>query len=91
MFSIRLIQRLSWNQLPKLRHLIVVDGGWRTCGIAGEILARVAEHPAGMQLKKVPARLTLPDAPAPSSNALERCYYTTTGEIEKKICTMLAD
>lgn len=65
----------------KTGRLVVVDGGWRTCGMAGEILARVSEQlPCGV-LKQAPARLTLPDAPAPTSKPLEATYYTTEKNI----------
>lgn len=56
-------------------RLLVVDGGWRTCGMAGEVIARVAEQLPVTALKKPPVRLTLPDAPAPSSKPLEQAYY----------------
>lgn len=62
-------------------RLLVVDGGWRTCGMAGEIIARVAEALPTGQLRKPPLRLTLPDAPAPTSGPLERTYYTTEADI----------
>lgn len=62
-------------------RLLVVDGGWRTCGIAGEIIARVCEGVSPGSLKRPPRRLTLPDAPAPTSAPLERAYYFGVGEI----------
>lgn len=65
----------------KTGRLLVVDGGWRTCGLAGEIIARVTEHLAPGVLKRAPVRLTLPDAPAPASGPLERAYYVTEADV----------
>jgi pyruvate/2-oxoglutarate/acetoin dehydrogenase E1 component len=76
------------ESVGKTGRLCVVDGGWRNCGLAGEIIARVAE--AGMAWRAAPVRLTLPDAPAPSSEALERDYYTTEVAIVAAVERMLA-
>lgn len=72
----------------KTGRLCVVDGGWRNCGLAGEVIARVAE--AGQTWRAAPVRLTLPDAPAPSSRALERDYYTTEAAIVAAVERMFA-
>lgn len=61
-------------------RLLVVDGGWRSYGFAAEILATVFEQ--GMETLKAPAkRITLPDAPAPASSALEKAYYPSVDDI----------
>jgi acetoin:2,6-dichlorophenolindophenol oxidoreductase subunit beta len=63
------------TSVRKTGRLLAVDGGWRTCGMSAEILALVAENlPAGA-LRSSPARVTLPDAPAPTSRVLEKAYY----------------
>jgi pyruvate dehydrogenase E1 component beta subunit len=59
----------------KTGRLLAVDGGWRTCGIAGEVIARAAEAVPPSMLRCPPRRITLPDAPAPTSGPLERAYY----------------
>lgn len=70
-------------------RLLVVDGGWRTCGMAGEIIARVSENlPPGL-LKQAPRRLTLPDAPAPTSAPLERDYYFAEHDIINAVRALL--
>ena len=71
------------------RRLLVVDGGWRNCGLAGEIIARVAEGTHSAALITPPVRLTLPDASAPTSGPLERSYYTTANEIVKAVVAMM--
>ena len=69
-------------------RLIVVDGAHRTCGVAGEILARVVE--AGLAMSKPPIRLTFPDAPTPTTPALANLYYPRTIDI-LQACARLLD
>ena len=71
-------------------HLLVVDGGWSTCGIAGEVIASVAEHCPVNTLQKPPKRITLPDAPAPTSRTLEKVYYPSVEMIVDRALAILA-
>lgn len=61
-------------------RLLVADAAWRTSGVAAEIAASAAgevfEH-----LRAPIARVTLPDTPAPMSEALEAVYYVGAGDI----------
>lgn len=59
------------ESVRKTGRLLAIDGGWRTCGMAGEILACVAESGVTARMR----RITLPDAPAPTSRVLEKIYY----------------
>jgi acetoin:2,6-dichlorophenolindophenol oxidoreductase subunit beta len=59
----------------KTHRLLVVDGGWRTCGISAEVIACAAERVPVDAWYAPPVRVTLPDAPAPTSRVLERLYY----------------
>lgn len=69
----------------KTGRLLVVDGGWSPCGIAGEVIAQVAERvPVGV-MKKSPVRLTLPFAPAPTARILERAYYPTIDSVVERV------
>jgi pyruvate dehydrogenase E1 component beta subunit len=61
----------------KTGRLLVVDGGWRTCGLSAEVLASVAERVPADVMYSAPKRVTLPDAPAPTSRVLEKIYYPT--------------
>lgn len=61
--------------------LLVVDGGWTTCGLAGEIIARVAETISPRDWKAKPVRVTQVDAPAPTSRPLEAEYYPTVESV----------
>lgn len=74
-----------WDSVKRTRHLCVIDGDWRNCGIAGEIIASVVEScPIGTLLTQ-PLRITLPDAPAPTSKSLESIYYLKVEDICQKV------
>lgn len=77
------------ESVKKTGKLLVVDGGWRTCGVAGEVIASVVENLPQEFLKKSPRRLTLPDAPAPTSRKLENIYYQTVDEIVDVVISMV--
>jgi acetoin:2,6-dichlorophenolindophenol oxidoreductase subunit beta len=62
-------------------RLLAIDGGWRTCGLAGEVIACATETLPIEAWRRAPARLTLPDAPAPTSRVLEAAYYPTVDDI----------
>ncbi len=76
------------ESVAKTRRLCVVDGGWRTAGFAAEIIARVYEEAPALQSS--PIRITLPDAPAPSSAPLEAAYYPSLASIVDAVVRMLA-
>lgn len=70
-------------------RLCVVDGGWTSCGLAGEIIAAVSERIPVDAWRCPPKRVTLTDTPAPTSAALEAIYYTTVEEIVAAAASML--
>jgi pyruvate dehydrogenase E1 component beta subunit len=61
------------ESVRKTGRLLVIDGGWRTCGMAGEVMAAVAERGVSARMR----RITLPNTPAPTSRVLEKLYYPT--------------
>ena len=63
------------ESIEKTGRLIAIDGGWRTCGIASEIIASTMEIIDPANLKTSPIRITLPDSPAPTPKVLEDAYY----------------
>jgi len=67
--------------VTKTGRLLVVDGGWSPCGMAGEVIACVVERVALDALMKSPARVTLPFSPAPTSRVLEKAYYPTSAVV----------
>ena len=69
-------------------RLVVVDSGPRTCSVASEVAATVAEN-AFEWLQAPIVRLTAPDVPVPFSPALERLMYPTAESIAtaaRKLC-----
>jgi pyruvate dehydrogenase E1 component beta subunit len=73
---------LLFASLERTRRLVVADGGWKTCGIAAEISARVVGNEDMFELLEAPIiRVTLPDAPAPASSVLEKVYYPSSESI----------
>jgi pyruvate/2-oxoglutarate/acetoin dehydrogenase E1 component len=87
--DLRVINPLHFDEIVRsvrrTGRLCVVDGGWRSCGLAGEIIAGVAERIPPAMLRSSPVRLTLPDAPAPTSKALEDIYYTNPADIVQAV------
>lgn len=81
--DLRLINPLKTEvileSVKKTGRLLVIDGGWKSCGLAGEVIASVAE--CGIPLMTAAKRITLPDAPAPCSGPLEKAYYTDFEDI----------
>ncbi len=73
------------NSVSKTGNLLVVDGDWSSCGIAGEIIASVLEKVEPNKLHKSPKRITLPDCPAPTSKVLEDIYYINKKDIVSKV------
>jgi pyruvate dehydrogenase E1 component beta subunit len=72
---------LLFDSVKKTGRLVVVDGGWKTSGVAAEISARIAENEAFRSLKAPIIRVALPDTPAPASSALEKAYYPRAEKI----------
>lgn len=77
------------SSVRKTKRLLVVDGGWRTAGFAGEVIASTIERIDPSILLTAPRRITLPDAPAPTSRVLEDLYYPTVQTVAQKAAVML--
>lgn len=75
------------KSVEKTGRLLVVDSGWRSGGIAAEVITRVSESICS-KLRFSPQRITLPDAPTPSSRGLTKYYYPTSTDIVKKVLLM---
>ncbi|MBI2187956.1 MAG: alpha-ketoacid dehydrogenase subunit beta [Acidobacteria bacterium] len=82
-------RELVFASIRKTSRLLVVDGAWKTCGVAAEIAAAAAEH-VFEHLSAPVARLTLPDAPAPMSRPLERAYYIHAPRIVEAVEHLMA-
>jgi pyruvate dehydrogenase E1 component beta subunit len=71
---------LILDSVARTGRLVVADAAWRSCGAAAEISAIVAERAFG-SLKAPIARVTLAEAPAPSSSSLEKAYYPWAADV----------
>lgn len=69
------------DSVQRTGRLVIVDGGWTTCGLGGEVIASVVERVEPAALRTSPRRVTLQDAPAPTSKALEAAYYPTVERV----------
>jgi pyruvate dehydrogenase E1 component beta subunit len=82
--DIRCVQPMDYRSIiesvDKTGRLIVVDHAESSCGIASEIIARIAER-AKTDLLTRPTRLTFPGHPSPTSPALSKEYYITASDI----------
>lgn len=77
------------QSVKKTGALYVVDGGWRNCGFAGEVIASVTENISPRALKCSPKRYTIKEVPAPSSAPLEKDYYFDEQKITQEILNSL--
>lgn len=68
------------DSVSKTGRLVVVDPAPRTCSVAAEVSATVAEQAFG-HLKRPIVRLTAPDVPVPFSPGLEQLMYPTAEAI----------
>lgn len=76
------------GSVRKTGRLIAADTGWKTCGVAGEIVALASEE-AFPSLKCAPMRVTLPDCPTPTTPALANLYYPGTAALVGAAVRML--
>ena len=87
--DLRIVNPLKFNtvieSVKKTGHLVVIDCGWKSCGLAGEVIASVTESVSPGILKSSPKRYTLTDAPAPTSKPLEALYYHDVNDIYSSI------
>lgn len=69
------------TSVAKTGRLVVADSDWGPCGVAGEIVARVAEE-ALDSLRARPVRVTWPESAVPSSQAIEGMFYPGARDIQ---------
>jgi pyruvate/2-oxoglutarate/acetoin dehydrogenase E1 component len=78
------------ESVKKTGRLVIADGGWKTGGAGAEISALVVGS-AFKYLKAPIMRVSLPDAPAPASSALEKAYYPTAETIVSAVKKVLEE
>jgi len=79
---------LIFKSVRKTGRVVIADGGWKTCGIAAELSALIAENILPF-LKSPAKRVTLPDIPAPASRSLEEEYYPNVTDITDAVSDVL--
>jgi pyruvate dehydrogenase E1 component beta subunit len=77
-------KQLVFDSVQRTGRLVVADGGWKSFGAAAEIAALVSEK-VFSYLRAPIKRVTLPDAPAPASRALEEVYYPNADNIVQAV------
>jgi pyruvate dehydrogenase E1 component beta subunit len=82
-------EQLVLGSVQKTGRVVVADGGWKSFGAAAEIAALVSEK-AFSYLKGPVKRVTLPDAPAPASKALEKAYYPNSDKIANTVRRLIS-
>jgi len=75
------------ESVARTGRLVAIDHGWKTFGIAGEIVATVTETIFGA-LKCAPARVAPPDAYVPTTASLANAFYPTTTTIVNAVRRM---
>ena len=76
------------ESVARTGRLVVADPGWYSVGVAGEVIASVAEA-VGDKLKAKPARVCLPDSHTPMSRTLEERYYPSdesVANVVRQVC-----
>lgn len=82
-------EELLLASVKKTGRLVVADVGWKTCSVAAEVSALVAEN-AFEYLKAPIRRVTLPDCPAPASAVLEKVFYRDSRDIVYAVKQVIA-
>ena len=81
-------QDLIFRSVMKTGRLLIVDGGWKSFGLAAELSALVSEN-IFEYLKASIARLTLPDCPAPASSELEKAFYISSKDVVNAVRSII--
>lgn len=92
--DLRTIRPLDLNiirkSLRKTGNLVVVDTGWRVCGLSAEVGALVVEDPDCFRALNSPIkRVTLADVPTPTTYVLENLFYPSPETIVSAVLEVL--
>jgi len=92
LIDLRSLKPIDWvliqNSVKKTGRLLVLDSGFTTGSLAGEIIAKMSME-SFCYLKSAPARLAMPDVPEPASFGLTKGFYIGAGKIVSQVCKML--
>jgi pyruvate dehydrogenase E1 component beta subunit len=93
-YDLRVINPLDCGliaqSVERTGRLLVVDGGWSNCGLAAEVIAQVSMLVDLQKWQSRPSRITIVDAPAPTSKPLEDIYYPTVETVIARVRELLA-
>jgi pyruvate/2-oxoglutarate/acetoin dehydrogenase E1 component len=67
----------------------VADADWGPCGVAGEVIALVAER-ALEALRSRPVRVVWPESVVPSSPKIEAQFYPGAADIQRAVLSTCA-
>ena len=89
--DLRVLNPLDINKVSKsvekTGRLLILDGGWKHCGLSSEIIASLS---GVIKFEKsFPQRLTIHNSPAPTSKVLEQKYYIQKSDIIDKVISMV--
>ena len=73
------------DSVNKTGRLLVIDSGCKSGGFAAEVISSVVENLDLRVLTSKPARIALPDAPAPTSRILEKDYYFSAKDVVNSV------
>jgi pyruvate dehydrogenase E1 component beta subunit len=86
--DIRTIKPLDYdlilNSIKKTKRAVILDFGYKFCGISSEISSFLMEE-AFVYLKSPISRIALPDVPTPCSHILEKAFYPNINKIVFKV------
>ena len=95
LFDLRVISPIKYDSIVKsilkTKRFMVIDGGWKTCGLASEIISSIVERIDPSQLLSKPVNVSLQECPAPSSGLLEENYYLSENHLMDLINTELVN
>ena len=95
LFDLRVISPIKYdsivNSILKTKRFMVIDGGWKTCGLASEIISSIVERIDPSLLLSKPVNVSLKECPAPSSGLLEKNYYLSENHLIDLIHKELGD
>lgn len=75
------------KSVKKTGRLVIVDTGWKSCGVSAEVAAIAVENVAGY-LKDNVVRITLPDLPTPTAFSMDQEYYPGRDDIVRVVLKM---
>ncbi len=91
LIDLRTVTPMDWpaieQSVKKTGRVLVLDTGFKSFGIAGEIIAHLTET-CWSSLRQPPARLTAPDYSESTSSALTKDYHIRAEHIALKIGDM---